>query len=570
MRLYFLLSLASLGCTPPAIDPDTAHPETAGPTDTASPWDMSLGAEIYDGAVLHQVQVELDPDDWDELRTQQRNLLSILTGDCLDEPFEAPYTYFHADVTVDGERYDDVGIRKKGLLGSESSENPSLKIRFDEYTDDVLHDGVDRLTLNNGRQDPAIISQCLGYELFRDAGVPASRCSFAAVSVNGVDLGVYSNVEAVEPPMLARWFEDPRGRLWEGQLSDFRQDWLGTFERQEGDGDTSILHAVADALERPDDQVMEAIDEHIDLAAYHRFWAMEVLLGHWDGYAGNSNNYFVYQDPADGRLDFLPWGIDALFDSSRPFGSTRPTSVVAVTALPRRLYLLDQGRGDYRAQLLGLLDEVWDEDAIQARIDAMEALVLPAADPDGSAGVVDAVAEIRDYVGWRRFHIETELEGGDPGWSEGLRGDPCLVDLGELPVSFETTWGSYGTQDWASYGSGSMGFVYNGVDYGVEFLGVVAGEAHGDGTLLALGRVEWGGLLALLMNFPLDLLVDGTSFTMDWSQGQAYLYYDESGTGEGFAVAAYLGHGPVVFEQANAAQGATFSGSVDLNVYGGQ
>lgn len=561
-----VLTLAA-GChRPPLIDPDTALHETGG----EQPWDPSAGEILYDAETMHRVVVELDPDDWDQLRYQKRNFLDILTGDCLEAPFDSPYTYFHADVTVDGERYEDVGIRKKGLLGSESSENPSLKIRFDEYQDGPLHDGVDRLTLNNGRQDPAIISQCLGYERFRAAGLPASRCSFATVEVNGQFLGVYSNIEAVEPALLARWYDDPEGRLWEGQLSDFRDDWMGTFDVQEGDGDVAPLEAVTQALEQPDEEVLAALDDAIDLDQYLRFWAMEVLLGHWDGYAGNSNNYFVYQDPSDGRLDFMPWGIDALFDSSHPFGSTSPTSVAAVTALPRRLYLLDEGRDRYYAALSELLDTHWDVDALQARIDGWEAQVLAEVDADDVVSVSEGIDSIREYVGWRRFHIEAELEGGRPAWTQELRGDPCLVEVGTLPVSFETTWGSYGTQHWNGYGSASMGFSFNGTDYVVETVGAVAGESHGAGTLLVIGRLEWGSLVALLMTFRTDLLADGASYTMDWTRGQAYLYYDEEGTGGGFGVAGYLGNGPVIFEEASDEFGAPFRGSVDLLIYGGQ
>jgi hypothetical protein len=569
MRSLPLLSALALavGCQrPPSIDPDTATGETGG----EPPWDMSAGEVLYDSEIMHRVVVEIDPDDWDELRYQRRNFLEILTGDCLDEPFDSPYTYFHADVTVDGERYEDVGIRKKGLLGSETSVNPSLKIRLDEYQDDLRHDGVDRLTLNNGRQDPAIISQCFGYERFREAGLPASRCSFATVEVNGEPLGVYSNIEAMEPALLARWFDEPEGRLWEGQLSDFRDDWLGTFEVQEGDGDPAALEAVVQALEQPDDDVLAALDGVIDLDQYLRFWAMEVLLGHWDGYAGNSNNYFVYQDPADQRLRFMPWGIDALFDSDHPFGADNPTSMVAVTALPRRLYLLDEGRERYYAALFELLDTHWDEDALLARIDRMEELVLAELERTEVATVAEGIAVIREYVGWRRFRIEAELEDGHPGWSQELRGYPCLVEVGALPVTFETTWGSYGTQHWSGYGTGTMGMSLNGVDYPIETIGALAGEAHGAATLLVMGRLEWGSLLALLMTFPTELLEDGTRYTMDWSRGQAYLYYDEGGTGGAFGVLAYLGNGPVVFEQASDAYGAPFQGSVDLLIYGGR
>lgn len=159
---------------PQVQEPDSQPPGESG--DTGSTIDPHAGERIFEPGVLHEVDITLDPDDWDALRTQQRNVLDMFTGDCLDAPFESPYTYFHAATVVDGERLEDVGVRKKGFIGSDSSVRPSLKVRFDEYVDGQVHDGLDRLTLNNGQQDPAAISQCLGYEIFRAAGLPASRC----------------------------------------------------------------------------------------------------------------------------------------------------------------------------------------------------------------------------------------------------------------------------------------------------------------------------------------------------------------------------------------------------------
>ena len=106
-----------------------------------------------------------------------------------DRPSPAPrLIYFPATVSIDGERLDGVGVRKKGLIGSMSTERPSLKVKFSEYDDDQRYAGLERLTLNNCRL--LLIKQCLGYRLFAAAGVPAPRCGFAHVVVNGEDLGV--------------------------------------------------------------------------------------------------------------------------------------------------------------------------------------------------------------------------------------------------------------------------------------------------------------------------------------------------------------------------------------------
>ena len=94
------------------------------------------------------IKVEIDPDQWDELRWQVRTWDSIFlpSGEHrLDGPAVSPYTWFMADVTVDGHIYRETGIRKKGRAGSQDDDKPSLKLRFDKYVDDQsLPGGLER------------------------------------------------------------------------------------------------------------------------------------------------------------------------------------------------------------------------------------------------------------------------------------------------------------------------------------------------------------------------------------------------------------------------------------------
>ena len=80
------------------------------------------------------VTIEMAPEDWDRLRAQTRTLADILGGaDCLDSPADEIFTWFEATVTVDGESHTQVGVRKKGFLGSLSKVKPALKVRFDKF-----------------------------------------------------------------------------------------------------------------------------------------------------------------------------------------------------------------------------------------------------------------------------------------------------------------------------------------------------------------------------------------------------------------------------------------------------
>ena len=124
-------------------EPDIPQPET-DPTDA-----------MFDPNRLLNIEVTIPPEDWNALRFQTRTFYDLFGPGCMQGPFESPFTYFKADVRIDGVLVEDVGLRKKGFLGSMTPDRPSLKVKFAEYVDNPEFEGMKRLTLNNSRQDPS-------------------------------------------------------------------------------------------------------------------------------------------------------------------------------------------------------------------------------------------------------------------------------------------------------------------------------------------------------------------------------------------------------------------------------
>ena len=128
------------------------------------------GERVFSTARLVDVSVEMDPDDLYAMRREGRTFSALAEG-CADGPTENLYTDFMATATIDGERLQRVGVRKKGYFGSLLVTRPSIKIRFNQYVQRQHVSGVRRMTLNNNRQDPSNILQCLAYRIFADAAV---------------------------------------------------------------------------------------------------------------------------------------------------------------------------------------------------------------------------------------------------------------------------------------------------------------------------------------------------------------------------------------------------------------
>ncbi|MDE0496414.1 MAG: CotH kinase family protein [Acidimicrobiaceae bacterium] len=531
-------SLIAAGCTGATDDgasptatsvPDAAAPTTAPP---AAPQNDAEGAHddaeadprdaYFELDRVLDISIEIAVEDWDVLRNQTRTLADVfaeIEEYGLSRPFASIYTWFGATVTVDGETHAEVGVRKKGFVGSQSSTKPSLKLRFDKYVDDQsLLGGMNRMTLNNSVQDPSMLNTCLSYRVFAAAGNPAPRCNFATVSVNGTDLGLYVHVEEFKAPFLAHHFGNAEGNLYEGTVSDFTPEFRGTIEKKthEDADDWSDIDAVVAALADPSDAGLQSLGEIVDLDRFLGFWATEVLVGHWDGYAGDRNNYWFYRVPG-GRFVFLPWGTDGTFhlsDDPNPFDniSDPPPSVLALTAIPNRLYNDADWRVKYVARLKQILDDVWHETELLAAVDEMAAIVQQHALPAEASAAERDTERVRTFISKRKAEILDDLSPEPPEWPEPEPDALTTAGSGRLEVAFETAWGTHLNP--SPLGQGTVhSLMLNGAPESVGGTGVFAGDANPEERVLLPGVDNPTSIV--LVKLEGDGSVSGMSLVID-------------------------------------------------------
>ena len=366
--------------------------EVSSPSDfepPAEPVNIGGDVELYDPERLIDVSLTMSSADFSKLKSEARTLAST-DRECVPE-FE--YTEFTASVTIDGDRMDRVIVRKKGYMGSLSPSIPSLKLDFNDLWPGRTYQNMTRMTLNNNRQDPSNARQCMAYDQFRQAGLAAPKCNYARVSVNGEDLGVFTNVEPIKKPFLARVFGDDDGNQYEAQTADFGT-WLSErFEKKtnEKENDRTDLQAVTDALALPDEQMVNVLPQLVDVDEFIRFWAVETLLGAWDSATGNANNFHIYRDPGDGLFHFIPWGADTAFRGAHPL---KPLTGVLYRnfSLADRLFNIPEYRARYQAELEDLLATQWDEADLLAEVERIRELTGTSA---------EATASLNAFIGGR-------------------------------------------------------------------------------------------------------------------------------------------------------------------------
>lgn len=347
-----------------------------GGNEIASNTDLKVTGEdtsdvLFDENRVSQVDIRMDPGEYDVLRGEGLSLGEVAFR-CTKE-FE--FSHFKARVTVDGEVLEEVDIRKKGFLGSITAARPSVKLNFDTHRPGRRLHSLERMTLNNNRSDPSNSHQCISYAMFRSVGLPAPRCGYSRVSINGEDLGIYTHVEGVKKRFLRRNFTSDAGNLYEAQLADFGERTKDNYQLKTNEdvNDRSDLDAVVAALMADDDNMPGLLGQVIDLDQFLDYWAMEAVTGHWDGATGNANNHYIYRDPNSGMFNYIPWGTDgalSLIHFLKP--GTGP--LYRFTNIPNRLYAIPEYRERFHLRVLSLLDELWDEDVFNAEVDRIRDL----------------------------------------------------------------------------------------------------------------------------------------------------------------------------------------------------
>lgn len=241
--------------------------------------------------------------------------------DMLENPLEE--TFHRASVTIDGETVGNVAIRTKGntsltSVANMDSDRYSFKLDFDYYEEGGNYDGLQKLCLNNNYADPSSMREFISYQILADMGIPTPRCSYAHITINGEEWGLYLAVEAIDEVFLQTHFADATGDLYkpdgtEGVGADLTYQgedisvYTGLQPKTNENGDGEAILALMRALESG-----EGLEEVLDVEEVLRYLAVNVALANYDSYLGHTtHNYYLYEE--DGRFSVLPWDWNLAF-----------------------------------------------------------------------------------------------------------------------------------------------------------------------------------------------------------------------------------------------------------------
>jgi hypothetical protein len=307
---------------------------------------------------------------------------------------------------------ENCSVKLKGSAGSFrqiTEDRPGFSIRTAKSRDQEFH-GLSKFMLNNCAQDGTMLHEQMAGEMARAAGVPASRCGHAYVTLNNKLLGTYVVKEGFNKEFLTYFFANTKGHLYDGGFcSEINPD----MQCEKGDprDKSSLLELIGSFKEQKADIRMRRMDRIVDIDAYLRYVALEEILCHWDGYSFNRNNYRIYEDPASGKFYFFLHGMDQMFGDNRWYIYRRPGADVANAIWAERSI-----RDRFRAQFFEVYEKTfkhtdWSARTIKAAAEVQAKLV--AIDPEEAKRFVQRGKDAAGEISRRLDGVKAQLEDAD-------------------------------------------------------------------------------------------------------------------------------------------------------------
>lgn len=222
--------------------------------------------------------------------------------------------YHVCSVVINGERFDNVGIRTKGASSLDDvtnmkSDRYSFTLKLNKYRKGQKYHGMTKLLLNNNIWDATQMKDAIVYDMCRFIGLPASLTNYARITVNGKLHGCYLMVEAVDKHFCQRNYPGENTNIYKPYHNlayrgeDLKQyNEISNFAKVRGD--EASMHRVVTALKSVDEG--KDIEKHVDIEDVMKYMALQTMVVNFDCMTGkNTQNYYLRE--ADGKISLIPW-----------------------------------------------------------------------------------------------------------------------------------------------------------------------------------------------------------------------------------------------------------------------
>lgn len=410
-------------------------------------------AEVFDNTMVKRFDFVISEENWQSMLDDMTSLYGTFGassggpgGGGLIDVDEDPI-FVPGDVFYKGKQWYKVGLRFKGNSSLQSSWSAgilklSFKMDFDEYEDDYPQIdnqrfyGFKKFSLKNNYDDQSFLREKVAADVFADAGLVVSNTAFYTLYIdhgNGPEyFGLYTLVEEVDDTVIDKQFSNNDGNLYKPEEygasfaeGTFNQDG---FEKKtnEDDEDWSDIQAVFTALHAETrtsnpSAWRAGLDAVLDTDIFLHYLAVNTVIQNWDTYGRMEHNYFLYNNPDNNLLTWIPWDHNEALQTGKRGGSL-PLDFSGMNdsewPLIGYLYADEVYKAKYDAYVKETIDGPFEKSYIQSVYDAYAALIEPYATSEvpgytflnNPAGFNQAISSLHQHAESRSAAVDQYLD----------------------------------------------------------------------------------------------------------------------------------------------------------------
>ncbi|MBI9072644.1 MAG: CotH kinase family protein [Melioribacteraceae bacterium] len=340
---------------------------------------------------VNRIDIVITENNWDVMLEDMTSKYGSFGGssgrpampsDSDENPIYVPCSFYFNNV-----QWYQVGIRFKGNSSLTTAWQQGIwklpfRLHFDKFEDDYPEInnqrfyGFKELALSSNYDDNSLLREKVAPEIFRDFGVAAPQTAFYRVYIDNGDgpiyFGLYTMVEKVEDTMLDDQFSDNDGNLYkpEGTGASFAVNSFNTadFEKKTNEetdwSDIENLFDVLHSSTRTSDASVwrNNLEATFNVDVFLKWLAVNNTIQNWDTYGRMTHNYYLYNNPKDNRLTWIPWDNNEAFQTGKQSGAISITCNDVSNSWPLIRYLIDDEvyLAKYKANLKQVIEMAFE------------------------------------------------------------------------------------------------------------------------------------------------------------------------------------------------------------------
>lgn len=335
---------------------------------------------------VNRIDIKIEPENWKKMQTDLASNVGGGQGIPGQPPGDTEYDllWVPCNVFFNNIQWYQAGIRYKGNSSLRTTYQKGikklpLKLDFDQFenTYPAIQNqrfyGFKQLSLKNNFDDKSFVREKVASDFFREFGLVSPRTAFYRVFVDFGEgekyFGLYTLVEEVDDTVIKTQYAETNGNLYkpEGKGASFA---AGTFnvsdmykktnETENDYSDVQQLYTVINSSEREtsNDQWKEKLNSVFNIQLYLKWLAANTTMQNWDTYGRMTHNYYLYNNPESGKLEWIPWDNNEAFQDGKMGGALSFSLSEAGANWPLIRYIINDKawEAEYKQNLSGFVN----------------------------------------------------------------------------------------------------------------------------------------------------------------------------------------------------------------------